>query len=199
MATLRGSPVSTVTIGWRPGVESEKGQEMRGTINQDGLLALYTYNMYANELVLDTIENLTEKEFARESSPSRGSVHGLLSHMLECEAFFLARCQERSLELELVDLSTLANIRRYWHKLEQEQLDFIGSLNEADIVRHIQVQLREQNLVFPVWELLVQALIHSVHHRGELSIVLTELNHPLPTLDIILHFIKQSGQSWPYE
>ncbi|HSB65145.1 MAG TPA: DinB family protein [Anaerolineales bacterium] len=171
---------------------------MQGNINQDGLLALYTYNIYANKLVLETAENLTEKEFAQECSPSRGSVHGLLSHMLECEAFFLAQCQEHSVELEFVDLSTLANIRRYWHKLEQEQLDFIGSLNEADLVRNIQVQLREQQLVFPVWQLLVQALIHSVHHRGELSIVLSALNHPLPTLDIILHFIKQSGQSWPY-
>ncbi len=171
---------------------------MQGNINQDGLLALYTYNIYVNKLVLDTIEKLTEKELSQECSPSRGSVHGLLRHMLECEAFFLAQCQEHSVELEFIDLSTLANIRRYWRKLEQEQLDFIGSLGEADLVRNIQVQLREQQLVFPVWELLVQALIHSVHHRGELSIVLSELNYPLPTLDIILHFIKQSGQSWPY-
>lgn len=171
---------------------------MQGNINQDGLLALYSYNIYANKLVLDAAENLTEKEFAQECSPSHGSVHGLLSHMLECEAFFLAQCQKHSIELEFVDLSALASIRRYWHKLEQEQLDFIGSLNEADLARNIQMQLREQQLVFPVWQLLVQAMIHSVHHRGELSIVLSALNHPLPTFDIILHFIGQSGQSWPY-
>jgi uncharacterized damage-inducible protein DinB len=93
-------------------------------------------------------------------------------------------------------LSTLPSIRRYWSKLEQEQLDIIGTLNEADMIRDVQVQLGKQQLVFPVWELLVQALVHSIHHRGELSIVLTELGHPLPTLDIILQFIKQSGQSW---
>ncbi|PKO14594.1 MAG: hypothetical protein CVU39_14045 [Chloroflexi bacterium HGW-Chloroflexi-10] len=171
---------------------------MQGNINQDGLLALYTYNIYANKLVLDVVENLTDKEFAQECSPSRGSVHGLLSHMLECEAFFLAQCQAHPFELEFGDLSALANIRRYWHKLEQEQLSYIGSLNQADLIRDIQVQLREQKLIFPVWQLLVQALIHSVHHRGELSIVLSALNHPLPTLDIILHFIKQSEQNWPY-
>ena len=167
-------------------------------INQDGLLSLYTYNAYANQLVLDTIENLTEKEFVRECSPSRGSVHGLLTHMLECEAFFLAQCQNRSVELDSVDLSTLASIRQYWSKLEQEQLDFIGSLDDDEILRDIPVRIREQSLVFPMWQLLAQALIHSVHHRGELSIVLTELNHPLPTLDIILHFIKESGQNWTW-
>ncbi len=165
-------------------------------INQDGLLSLYTYNVYANKLVLDTVENLTEKEFIQECSPSRGSVRGLLTHMLECEAFFLAQCQGRSIELDFTELSTPPSIRQYWSKLEQEQLDFIGALNEGEILRDISVRIREQPLVFPMWELLAQALIHSVHHRGELSIVLTELNHPLPTLDIILHFIKESGQNW---
>lgn len=167
-------------------------------INQDGLLSLYTYNAYANKLVLDTTEHLTEKEFVQESSPSRGSVRGLLTHMLECEAFFLAQCQSRSLELDVVDLSTLVRIREYWSRLEQEQFDFIGSLSEGEILRERSVRLREQPLVFPMWELLAQAVIHSIHHRGELSIVLTELNHPLPTLDIILHFIQESGQNWTW-
>jgi uncharacterized damage-inducible protein DinB len=167
-------------------------------INQDGLLSLYTYNAYANRLVLDTIENLTEQEFMQECSPSRGSVRGLLTHMVECEAFFLAQCQNRSIELDSVDLSTLANIRQYWSKLEQEQLDFIGSLGDDEILHDIPVRIREQPLVFPIWQLLAQALIHSVHHRGELSIVLTGLNHPLPTLDIILHFIKESRQNWTW-
>ncbi len=167
-------------------------------INQDGLLSLYSYNAYANKLVLDTTEKLTEKEFVQDSSPSRGSVRGLLTHMLECEAFFLAQCQSRSLELDVVDLSTLVRIREYWSRLEQEQFDFIGSLSEGEILRERSVRLREQPLVFPMWELLAQAVIHSIHHRGELSIVLTELNHPLPTLDIILHFIQESGQNWTW-
>lgn len=38
----------------------------------------------------------------------------------------------------------------------------------------------------------------SFHHRGELSVVCTGLGYPLPTMDIILHFINQSGQSSPF-
>lgn len=171
---------------------------MHKTIDENGLLSLYTYNIYANKLVLDTIENLTEEEFTQVCSPSHGSVHGLLVHMLECEAFFLAHCKGQSVELDFVDLTTPSSIRRYWSKLEKEQLDFIESLSEDELIRDISIRLRGQPLVFPLWELLTQALIHSIHHRGELSIVLTELNHPLPTLDIILHFIKESGQSWAW-
>ncbi len=69
---------------------------------------------------------------------------------------------------------------------------------DADLDRQVQVTLRGRPFQFPMWQLLSQAFVHSTHHRGELSIVLTELGHPLPTLDIIVHFAKESGQAWPW-
>jgi uncharacterized damage-inducible protein DinB len=49
----------------------------------------------------------------------------------------------------------------------------------------------------PLWLLLMQAFVHSTLHRGELSIVLSNFGHPLPTLDIIIPFIEWNGQIWP--
>jgi uncharacterized damage-inducible protein DinB len=169
---------------------------MSGSFDRNGLLALQAYNAYANQLMFQTIEKMSPEEFVQPASPSHGSVRGLLSHMLECEAFFLASCQGQSIELSPDDFSTLPDIRQYRRQLEAEQLAFIQSLDAAGAEREISVQLGSHPLVFPVWQLLAQALIHSIHHRGELSIVLTELGRPLPTLDIILQFIEQSGQKW---
>lgn len=171
---------------------------MSGSFDQNGLLALQAYNAYANQLMFQTIEKLSPEEFVQPASPSHGSVRGLLFHMLECEAFFLACCQGQSLELSLDELSALPAIRQYWRNLESGQLAFIQSLDAAGVEREISVQLGSRQLVFPVWQLLAQAMIHSIHHRGELSIVLTELGRPLPTLDIILQFIEQSGQKPPF-
>jgi RimJ/RimL family protein N-acetyltransferase/uncharacterized damage-inducible protein DinB len=179
----------------REWIAQQGRQEMNAFMNRDGLLALYVYNAYANKLVLNIVEQLAEAKFTRESSPSHGSVRTLLLHMLECEAFFLACCQGQPFrEFDLADFSTVADIRRRWTELEQEQQAFIASLNESDVVREISAPLGERPLYFPLWQLLVQAFVHSTHHRGELSVVLTQLGHPLPTLDIILHFIQQSGQ-----
>jgi uncharacterized damage-inducible protein DinB len=161
-------------------------------MNRDGLLALYTYNAYANQLVLDGLAQLSEDEFARESSPSHSSIRGLLLHLMECEAWFLATCRERTLEEP--DLPTLADIRHYWGDLEREQRTFIASLTENDLARDLSIQLRDRSFHFPMWQLLAQAFIHSTHHRGELAILLGQMGHPLPTLDIILHFMQQSGQ-----
>ena len=167
------------------------------TMNRGGLLALYTYNAYANQLVLDGMAQLSEDEFTRESSPSHDSIHGLLLHMLRCEAGFLALCQER--EAQVPDLRTLTDIRLYWNNLMHEQQGFIASLTEGDLTRDFSVELRDCPFHFPAWQLLVQAFIHSTHHRGELAILLGQMGHPLPTLDIIIHFAKESGQEWPWK
>jgi uncharacterized damage-inducible protein DinB len=172
---------------------------MMGIMNRDGLEALYTYNAYANGLVLETAAHLTEEEFTRHCSPSHGSVRELLIHMLAAEVSFLVRCMGRPIEFGLDDPLTLDEIHRCWDRLEQEQKDFIALLSAEDLAREICLQIRDRELKLPAWKLLVQAFLHSMHHRGELSIVLTDLGYPLPTLDIIIQFIKQSGQEWPWE
>lgn len=167
-------------------------------MDRDGLLALYDYNLYANRLMLDVAAGLTEDTLVRESSPSHGSVRALLHHMLACEVYFLATCRGNTdLNFNSSNIPRLDDIRRYWDELGQEQHDYISSLDENDFMRVVPLTLRDPPYHLPIWQLLTQAFVHSTHHRGELSIVLTELGHPLPTLDIILYFCKQGGQQWP--
>jgi uncharacterized damage-inducible protein DinB len=164
-------------------------------MNRDGLLALCGYNVYANRLIFDVVRRLSEDELARPASPSHESVRKMLEHMLTVEAVFLARCQHTAPNWP--DVSTLAELIHYWAEVEQTTQDFIAAQAEDDLKREV-VPFNTQSLHYPIWQLLLQAFMHSAHHRGELSIVLTELGYPLPTLDIILHFTEQSGQAWPW-
>ncbi len=164
------------------------------TMNRDGLLALYQYNAYANHLVLDGLAPLSEDEFTRAPSPSHASIWGLILHLLECEAWFLAICQDRT--LPELSLPTLDEMRHFQRELEQEQLALIATLTEGDLAREVTVQLRDRPYHLPVWQLLMQAFVHSTHHRAELSILLGQMGHSLPTPDIILYFMKETGQEW---
>ena len=162
-------------------------------MNRAGLLALCSYNAYANQLMFEVVQRLSADELTRPASPSHESVWNMLEHMLTVEAVFLARC--RGTAPDRPDLPTLADLLRYWAEVDQAAHDFIAAQTEDDLHREV-VPFRTQPLHFPVWQLLLQAMLHSAHHRGELSIVLTELGYPLPTLDIIIHFAQQSGQVW---
>jgi uncharacterized damage-inducible protein DinB len=164
-------------------------------MNRDGLLTLCGYNVYANQLVWDIASRLSEDELTRPASPSHESVLKMLEHMLTVEAVFLARCQD--VRIDRPDLPTLADLIRYWAEIEQATQAFIAAQTEDDLKRPV-VALSTQPLQLPIWQLLLQAFTHSTHHRGELSIVLTELGYPLPTLDIIVHFAGRSGQAWPW-
>jgi len=165
-------------------------------MNQDGLLALYNYNAYANSLVIETVAQLTEAKFTQASSPSHSSVRELLMHMLESEAFFLSVCTGHPME-ELPSDTTLADIHRFCDNLAKETYDYLVKLTDIDLIQEIEVPISHQLLRLSKWQALVQGFVHSTHHRGELSIVLTELGYPLPTLDIIIQFVEQSRQQWP--
>ncbi len=166
-------------------------------MDQSMLSALYAYNAYANQLVLETAAQLTAEEFTQKSSPSRESVHILLWHMLAAETLFLRRCQALPVPPNLDQLVTVSDLQRFQQQLAQEQSAFIATLTDADLQRETEFQIGQQPLHLPMWQLLIQAFVHSTHHRGELSIVLSQLGHPLPTLDIIIPFIEWSGQHWP--
>ena len=165
-------------------------------MTHDTLLSLTRYNAWANRMVLEAASALSEDELTGPSSPSHGSVQTLLLHMLECEAFFLALCRQEAFD-GLPPLRDIAGIRRHWDGLGQRVRGFVAGLDDDGMARVLEVEIAGSAFRLPVWQLLAQAIVHSVHHRGELSIVLTGLGHPLPTMDILLHFIEQSGQVWP--
>ena len=161
------------------------------SMNREGLMILCDYDTYANHLVLETIAKLNEDEFTGESSPSHHSVRKLILHALEAEKYFLSLCQERLFQ-ELPDLHSVTDIRSHWAQVEHDIQGWIAAANEDDLKREVPFRLKGQSLQFPKWQLLMQAFFHCAQHRSELSVVLTQLGHPLPNLDIILHFIEQN-------
>ena len=165
------------------------------TMNREGLSALYEYDAYANHLVLDGLAQLSEDEFTHAPSPSRNTVRTLFLHSLEGEAWFLAKCQGRTIERP--DLPTLDDIRRFQSELEKEQHAYLATASDSDMARDVQIEFGGHPYHLPVWQSLVQAFLHATQHRAELGIVLGQMGHPLPTMDIIAHFMRQSGQPWP--
>jgi uncharacterized damage-inducible protein DinB len=168
-------------------------------MNAESLLSLYTYNAYANELLFQVIQELSDEQLDAQSSPSRGTVRTLLIHMLAAENYFLSACTGRQFGFDPKNRSTPPSIMQHWLELAEEQQIYLNSVSEGDLAEIIAIAFGKHTLHLPRWQLLTQAVVHSIHHRGELSIVLSQMGHPLPTLDPILHFVHQSGQDWPME
>lgn len=164
-------------------------------MDQDLLLALARYNAYANRLLFGVVQRLSQAEYQFESQRSHSSVEKMLRHMLGTERGFLALCQGRT--VERAPQMTAAEAGAAFAAIDAEIIAYITGLSGEELECKTALILKEQPLELPVWQYLVQVFVHATHHRGELSILLTELGFPLPTMDIIIHFVEESGQTWP--
>lgn len=170
------------------------------SMNKSALLVLHDYNDYANKLLLDTATKMTAEELTRESSPSNGSVMGLIIHFIVCEYSFLLRCNGTPLDSinEDFDNFSFDQIRGFFTKVSSLRKEYLESVSEESLNEVVPLTIRSVPLSLPRWQMLVQSLLQSIHHRGELSIVMTTMGYPLPTLDPIIQFIKESGQVWEW-
>jgi uncharacterized damage-inducible protein DinB len=71
-------------------------------------------------------------------------------------------------------------------------------VTEEEIQERVKMKIGSGMVELPRCQFLAQSLLASIHHRGELSIVMTGLGYPLPTLDPIIQFVQESGQEWPF-
>lgn len=170
-------------------------------MNKSALFVLHDYNSYANGLVLQTAATMDSVALAAQSSPSHGSVQSLLTHMLTTEFFFLARSEGKPVNPRSAPTAQLSisELVLSFEQVADERKKYLEWVTEEKLLEVLEVPIGGHPFQLARWQLLTQAFVHSAHHRGELSIVMTGLGHPLPTLDIILPFVEQNGQHWPCE
>jgi uncharacterized damage-inducible protein DinB len=170
-------------------------------MDRSALLVLHNYNCHANDLVLVTAAKLDEAAFTASSSPSHGSVQHLLMHILAVEASFLAKCkgEQPNQKVFQVETMTLAELAAEFAQVRNLRLEYLMNTSAEALAEAIPVTIGGHPLSLARWQMLAQSLISSAHHRGELSIVMTGLGQPLPTLDIILQFVAESGQRWLFD
>ena len=116
--------------------------------------------------------------------------------MLEGELYFLKLYKGEP--FTGAALPDLGQVRSYWGDTGDLYRSFIEGQTDESLQREMDVQFGEFGFHLPLWQFLTENFVHAMIHRGELSVFLTQLGHPLPDMDILVPFIKDSGQEWPF-
>ena len=128
----------------------------------------------------------------RSVAGSYESIRNTLVHMMSAEGGIVDRCggPRRGDTLKPVDFPTLDSIVRYWATQEGKVRGFLAGLTDADLSRRIEftVPLFSFSPVIAVGEILHHTAIHSIHHRGRVTLLLRALGHTPGNVDMLFYY-----------
>ena len=155
------------------------------------LEALFDYGYWANRMLFNVLAELTDEEFTQAVAGSYGSVRNTLVHVLSAEWGWLDRCggAPRGPALKATDYPTVASVRDRWQQVEQHVREFLATLRDADLERTIEWAVGAgPKHTSRLGDLLRHAAIHSVHHRGQIALLLRLLGHTPGNFDILFYY-----------
>jgi len=162
------------------------------------LQRLYDYSCWANRKLFLALARLTPEEFTQAVAGSYGSIRNTLVHMLSAEWGWLERCggAKRGERLKAENYPTFESIATTWDRVEMSVREFLAGLTDDDLAREIEFGFGagpRQSL--PLGDLMLHAVIHDVHHRGQVALLLRTLGHVPGDFDLLYYAAEQRSPS----
>ncbi|MCZ9838385.1 damage-inducible protein DinB [Brachyspira hyodysenteriae] len=154
------------------------------------MMALYNKN--ANKKLSEILETVKDKDLKKETNAYFKSVYGTFIHIIQCDIYFFnvyrKYSSKKKIENEDIlnylnedftfntdidkDLSSLIDIRK---KLDDVIIAIVNSIEDFNISGKVAIP----NAVIkkPRYHLIMHALNHSTHHRGEISVMLDQMGY----------------------
>ena len=153
---------------------------------------LYEYDRWANSRVLQAVSTLNAEEFTRDLGGSFRSVRDTLMHIVEAERGWLTCWKEPSPNSTFVidfwakhnarfnpeASPDLAAVRLRWAEVEREQIEFVNRVTDESLQRTLPIRDTQVSVA----HLMQHLANHSTYHRGQVSLMMRQLDaEPLST------------------
>jgi uncharacterized damage-inducible protein DinB len=174
------------------------------TMTKDDIQLLYEYDGWANNRVLQAVSVLTTEQFTRDLGGSFRSVRDTLLHIIGGAWIWLAYWKEPSPSPAfLTDLRTrrdalfepdtypnVAAVQLKWAEVEEEQTEFVNRVTSESLETMLPFRKTQVRLA----HLMQHLANHSTYHRGQIALMMRQLNaEPLAT-DFHMFWWKAAGR-----
>jgi uncharacterized damage-inducible protein DinB len=168
---------------------SALGEEDQMTVKD--LEVLYDYGYWANRKLFHVISHLTPEQFTLPVAGSYGSIRNTMVHALSAEWGWLDRCggPERGPRLNPDAYPTAEPLIETWSRVEEYVREFLSKLKDEDLARKVEFKNpRGETRSMELGELMQHAANHSVHHRGQVALLLRLLGHAPGYFDMLIYY-----------
>jgi uncharacterized damage-inducible protein DinB len=149
-----------------------------------------SYTAWANSLVLNVIENLSEDRQHAEVKSSFPSLYKTVLHLLDAESIWWQRLklQER---IDRPGDSFTGSFAELSQRLQQQNklwLEWVQTTNEMGLQHEfIYYNSKKERFKQPVYQMLLHLFNHGTYHRGQLVTLLRQLGvEKIPATDFIV-------------
>ncbi|RMF83833.1 MAG: hypothetical protein D6736_20645 [Nitrospinota bacterium] len=141
------------------------------------LQRLYTYDHWANGVVLDTLEK----------SQDNASARRFLAHIIGAQQIWLARLKgEETTAVQVWPSLTLAQCRQLLEELRQAWIEFFHPLTPERLRENVSYQNTEgTRFTNPLQDILLHVAMHSAYHRGQIATAMREAGQQPAVTDYI--------------
>jgi uncharacterized damage-inducible protein DinB len=149
---------------------------------------LLIYHYDRRERLHDFLSRLTLEEYTRRVHTNWGSLHGLLLHCLETEAFWVRHgLQGRDApEYDPRSYPVLSSVQRLAKEVRRQTEAYVDGLSESDMGRAASVTFAGGGTArFTVSEALFHVIEHDIYHRGQALALAAQMGYEPPDLDLI--------------
>ena len=145
-------------------------------MNPEAIRLLFEYHYWASERVWECIMTLTDEQFVQPIDYSLGSIRNQIVHVMSATQRWIKRLQQAQVSEQLAfgDYPTRAEAKAMWDILKVATLDYVESLDQAQLDEMIAWELLGRNLQAhnTRWEILLHLANHATDHRAQILAML---------------------------
>lgn len=152
------------------------------------------YHAWASLRLLDAAAKLTPTELTQDFRTATNNILGTLVHIFAADRAWIGRLKNAP-PLQFVaesdhDFSTLAE---KWNSVHAEWQKWAAELTDPEAQTMFTYRdLKGTSWSQPIWQIVLHAVNHGSHHRGQISGFVRALGQTPPPLDLIVYYRQQS-------
>lgn len=131
---------------------------------------LADFNVWANNIVCNWLEQLDEEQWKKEIISSFNSIRETVLHIISAEKAWLERFRE--IPVEWIQSSFTGSKKEHielWKKTSSELRDYVAGFDESRLQTSLTYKrLNGEQMTTPFFVMFAHTFNHSTYHRGQL-------------------------------